>query len=104
MAPNRSNKDNVNSSETVPTVNCPPADDLPSLLACLPEDIRDRLSGQTDALYEIVLDLGRQPEARYLDRRCVYLLDTPITEAHLEYVIERVGTFTDDNRAGIERT
>ncbi len=104
MAPNRSNKDKVNSSETGSPPSCPPADDLSSLLACLPQDIREHLNGQTDALYEIVLDLGRQPEARYLDRHCAYLLDTPITEGHLEYIIERVGTFTDDNRAGIERT
>ena len=31
-------------------------------------------------------------------------LDTPVTEAQLEYTIERVGDFTTDNRAGIERT
>jgi stage III sporulation protein SpoIIIAA len=103
MASNRSNKDKVNSSRSGQMDNCPPADDLSAFLACLPEDIRKPLEGKTDSLYEVVLDLGRQPEARYLDRHC-YLLDTPVTEAHLEYTIERVGNFTGDNRAGIERT
>ncbi len=105
MAPNRSNKDKVHASETGQTENyAPPADDLVSFLACLPDDIRKPLEGRTDALYEVVLDLGRQPEARYLDRHCAFLLDTPVTEAHLEHTIDRVGDFTTDNRAGIERT
>ncbi len=104
MASNRSNKDKVTVSETGQLDYSPPADDLSSFLACLPEDIRKPLEGKTDALYEVVLDLGRQPEARYLDRRCAFLLETPVTEAHLEYTIDRVGDFTTDNRAGIERT
>ena len=28
----------------------------------------------------------------------------PVTNADLEYVVERIGEFGDDNRAGIERT
>jgi len=104
MASNRSNKDKVTVSETGQLDYSPPADDLSSFLACLPEDIRKPLEGKTDALYEVDLDLGRQPEARYLDRRCAFLLETPVTEAHLEYTIDRVGDFTTDNRAGIERT
>ena len=74
MAVNRSNKDKVNASESGQMDYCPPADDLNSFFACLPEDIRQSLEGKTDALYEIVLDLGRLPEARYLDKRCVALL------------------------------
>jgi stage III sporulation protein SpoIIIAA len=104
MAPNRTDKDKITAGETVQVDYSPPPDDLSSFFACLPEDIRKALEGKTDALYEIVLDLGRQPEARYLDRSCVLLLDTPVNEAQLEYTIERVGAFTTDNRAGIERT
>jgi len=97
MAHNRSPK--TNSVE-----NTAPADDLSAFLACLPPNICKALENQTGALYEVVLDLGRLPEARYLDRNCVYLSETPVTEEHLEYTTERVGSFTGDNRAGIERT
>lgn len=104
MASNHSNKDKVSANESGRLDYSTPADDLSSFLACLPEDIRKRLNGNTDGLYEIVMDIGRLPEARYLDKRCTFLLDTPVTEAHLEFTIERVGDFTADNRAGIERT
>src|SRR5262249_17888756 len=57
----------------------------------------------TENLLEVVLDLGRQPEARYPDQ--AYALDdSPVTAEDLAYVVERVGQFGEDNRAGIERT
>ena len=104
MAPNRSPKDKISGSENFSPSSCPPADDLTALLACLPEEISSRLEGHTDALYEVVLDLGRLPEARYLDCQGVYLSEDPVTEAQIKYIIDRVGIFTEDNRAGIERT
>ena len=62
-----------------------------------------RLATTHGELLEIVLDLGREPEARFVDGE--ELLDTEqVTHADLEYVTERVGSFGDDNRAGIERT
>jgi stage III sporulation protein SpoIIIAA len=97
MAQNRSSKTNF-------TENTPPADDLSAFLECLPPDICRMLADQAGALYEVVLDLGRLPEARYLDRNCIYLSEKPVTEEQLEYTIDRVGSFTGDNRAGIERT
>src|ERR1700682_5435524 len=54
-------------------------------------------------LLEVVLDLGREPEARFPDHE-VILDDTPVTSEDLEFVATRVGSFGDDNRAGIERT
>src|SRR5213596_2974256 len=54
-------------------------------------------------LLEVVLDLGREPEARFPDHE-VILDDTPVTLEDLEFVATRVGSFGDDNRAGIERT
>lgn len=84
--------------------SCPPADDLSAFLAFLPPDIKTALEKDTNALYEVVLDLGRRPEARYLDHRNVYLSENPITEADLTYASERIGKFAGDNRAGIERT
>lgn len=80
-------------------------DDLDQLLEVLPPAVRnavEKLEG-LDSLIEIVLDLGRQPEARLPDR-FVYLSETQITRQELEYVIKRVGAFGSDNRAGIERT
>src|SRR5437899_2221018 len=54
-------------------------------------------------LLEIVLDLGREPEARVPGRE-ILLSPKVVTDADLEYVATRVGQFGDDNRAGIERT
>ena len=54
-------------------------------------------------LIEVVLDLGRRPEARFPDCE-VTLLDREIAEADIAHVVEHIGTFGDDNRAGIERT
>src|ERR687884_669034 len=54
-------------------------------------------------LLEIVLDLGREPEARVPGDE-VLLSNQPVTDADLEYVSAHVGQFGEDNRAGIERT
>ena len=49
------------------------------------------------------MDLGRRPEARFPDAE-VTLLEREITEADIAFVVEHIGSFGDDNRAGIERT
>ena len=49
------------------------------------------------------MDLGRRPEARFPDSE-VMLLEREITDADIAFVVEHIGTFGDDNRAGIERT
>jgi stage III sporulation protein SpoIIIAA len=58
---------------------------------------------QREGLLEVVLDLGRMPEARY-PGRVVALGGEPIERADLAAVLERLGPFGGDNRAGIERT
>jgi len=80
-------------------------DNLDLLFAALPERIRLKVAAQQrDAtLLEIVLDLGRSPEARFLNET-VTLDAAPVTESDIDFVIQRVGEFGDDNRAGIERT
>ena len=80
-------------------------DDLEALLTVFPPEISHRLRefGDEGNLIEIIMDLGRRPEARYVDADRV-LLAREITEADITYVVERVGQFTDDNRAGITRT
>jgi len=80
-------------------------DDLNKLLEILPEQIRRPLEkhSQRNSSIEIVMDLGRLPEARFPDR-AEYLSDRPISRDDLRYSIERVGHFSSDNRAGIEQT
>jgi len=79
--------------------------ELDLVLNVLPADVagvlRDR--DDLDQLLEVVLDLGRLPEARFVSGDAE-LNDQPVTTADLENVIERIGDFGDDNRAGIERT
>ena len=80
-------------------------DDLDKLLSILPDPIRVRLEEhpQLDSLIEVVMDLGRRPEARF-PGKAEYLSETPITQNDLNESITRVGDFGGDNRAGIERT
>jgi stage III sporulation protein SpoIIIAA len=79
-------------------------DNLDELLAVLPNGLINAIAPQDrPSLIEIVLDLGRQPEARYVDRY-EYLRESPITREELDYVEERLGTFGDDNRAGLPAT
>ena len=80
-------------------------DDLPQLLAVLPTYIRDQLEDhpKRNQLIEVILDLGRQPEARFSDA-VEYLSETPVSPEDLQHCIERVGHFGGDNRAGLEKT
>jgi stage III sporulation protein SpoIIIAA len=99
----------VASDAVLPAVEVPQpheaADDLGVLLAALPPEIVDAIHALTDQeeLIEVVMDLGRRPEARYPDSE-VALLEREINEADIGYVVEHIGSFGDDNRAGIERT
>ncbi|BAZ45147.1 single-stranded nucleic acid binding R3H domain protein [Chondrocystis sp. NIES-4102] len=82
-------------------------DNLDKLLTIFPDTIRSNLEKHfkpdTDNLIEVVLDLGRLPEARFSDR-VEYIRDQPVTQAEIQHCIEGVGMFSSDNRAGIERT
>ena len=80
-------------------------DDLEALLDVLPADIRHAVEKADDSenLLEIILDLGRVPTARFVDREIV-LRESEVTRAEIDYVDERTGEFDADNRAGIERT
>ena len=81
------------------------ADDLDVLLAALPPEIVEAIHALPDreSLIEVVLDLGRPPEARYPSSE-VTLLEREVTERDIAHVVEHIGSFGDDNRAGIERT
>jgi stage III sporulation protein SpoIIIAA len=83
-------------------------DNIEDLLSVLPPAIAQGVSElqanpANGALIEIVLDLGRTPEARLQDQE-LEIADADVSREDLAYVAERVGQFGDDNRAGIERT
>ena len=80
-------------------------DDLDALMDALPPEICERLRSFASRkdLLEVVMDLGRRPEARFTHGE-ESLLDREITEADIAHVIDHIGVFGDDNRAGIERT
>ena len=80
-------------------------DDLDALLGALPPEIVAAVNALPDRslLIEVVMDLGRQPEARFPDSE-VNLLQREIDESDIAFVIDHIGLFGDDNRAGIERT
>ena len=80
-------------------------DDLDRLLELLPEAVREQLQPEEarQQLLEVVLDLGRVPEARY-PGRALALGSTPLSREDLAAVVARLGQFGGDNRAGIERT
>lgn len=80
-------------------------DELDALLDILPPHIRESLCQQPDRseLIEVVLDLGRLPEARFPHRELV-LNSKEVNQSDIDYMVSRIGEFTGDNRAGIERT
>jgi stage III sporulation protein SpoIIIAA len=83
-------------------------DNLDVLLDVLPPDVSaavaeaGRKQGYDD-LVEIVMDLGRLPEARFRNGETP-LSEREVTRDDLAYVADRIGVFGADNRAGIERT
>ncbi|MCA0353501.1 MAG: AAA family ATPase [Chloroflexi bacterium] len=76
------------------------------LLSTLPPRLAEPLATheQKDQVIEIVMDLGRLPEARFRHDQSSFLSETEVSREDLDYVTERIGQFGEDNRAGIQRT
>jgi stage III sporulation protein SpoIIIAA len=91
--------------EVLDVVGRAATDDLTVLLEVMPPVARAAIAAhpRRDELVELVLDLGRQPEARFPDSG-EFLSDLPVTREDIAYVVARVGRFGKDNRAGLERT
>jgi stage III sporulation protein SpoIIIAA len=81
-------------------------DDLEALLAALPPEIGERVRAlpQLATIIEVVMDLGRRPEARFGGGGEEILLEREIDTDDIQYVVDHIGSFGEDNRAGIERT
>lgn len=90
----------MNMSTHKPIIN-----DINELLAVLPLHIRESLSKhvQVDSLLEVIIDLGREPEARFPGSFSIISPEL-VTMEDIDYVVSRIGEFGDDNRAGITRT
>ena len=80
-------------------------DDLDVLLAVFPDYIAKPLLQKENRseFLEVVMDLGRPPEARFLNEE-VTLSPQEVSDDDIDYVVSRISAFGDDNRAGIERT
>ena len=79
--------------------------DLEKLLNNLPYFISHHLEihPNKEELIEIVLDLGRRPEARFTTGP-EYLSQKIISWQDIDYLTKRISKFSEENRAGIERT
>jgi stage III sporulation protein SpoIIIAA len=82
-----------------------PDDDFQLLVEVLPEPLKTQVRqlAPTEIL-EVVMDLGRPPQARLVNNRSQRLREEPVVARELEHVLAQVGPPGDDNRAGIERT
>lgn len=80
-------------------------DDLEALLGVLPPSIAHSLTeaNDSDNLLEVILDLGRVPTARFVDRE-IDLNKVEVSHPDIDFVVDRIGEFDADNRAGLERT
>ncbi len=80
-------------------------DNLEELLDILPPFLKEKVSNmeELEDLIEIVVDLGREPEARFPNRG-VLLSNEPVTIEDINYIVSKVGSFDGNNRAGIPKT
>jgi stage III sporulation protein SpoIIIAA len=80
-------------------------DDLERLIENLPFFLQEQLNhhASRDQLIEIILDLGRRPEARFI-KGPEYLSQKIISWQDIDYTTKRISKFSNENRAGIERT
>lgn len=95
-----------NSSDNSDMTTLQITDDLDLLLAILPPRIHAALeeANRASELIEVIMDVGRLPEARFAQGGELYLSDTEVTTDDIQMVIDQIGDFGSDNRAGIERT
>jgi stage III sporulation protein SpoIIIAA len=79
--------------------------DLDKLIQVLPTYIKEDLQNNVNKtrLIEIIIDLGRRPEGRFL-YGTEYISNKIVSWQDLDYALKRLGTFSNENRAGIKQT
>ena len=79
--------------------------DLKKLIESLPIFLQEHLNQHIykDQLLEIVLDLGKRPEARFIYGP-EYLSQKIISWQDIDFIVKRISKFSNENRAGIERS
>ena len=79
--------------------------ELNLLLNVLPKHITDTINSlpNKSELLEVVMDLGRLPEARLINENLI-LDDNTISKDDLANLVQKIGFIGEDNRAGIEGT
>lgn len=82
------------------------ANDLEQLLNIFPSFISNPLKAHQnhEQLMEVILDIGRRPEARFSGGSTCYLSYRTIVWQDLDSILKRLGKFNGDNRTGIEKT
>ncbi len=81
------------------------SDDLEKLIEKLPFFLQEHLNQHAykDQLIEIILDLGRRPAVRFVTGS-EYLSRKIISWQDIDSMTKRISKFSNENRAGIERT
>jgi stage III sporulation protein SpoIIIAA len=79
--------------------------DLNKLLEKLPFFVKNHVNQhpQKNKIIEIVIDLGRRPEARF-STGPEYLSQKIISWQDIDYITKKISKFSNENRAGIELT
>src|SRR5688500_15194817 len=82
------------------------APDLEALLVALPPEIANRPLALPPerVLVEVIIALGPPPEARFGGGGAEMVPEREVDEDDIPYVVDHIGSFGEDNRAGIERT
>jgi stage III sporulation protein SpoIIIAA len=90
--------------DTIPTQDRE-SDDLEALMNVFPATIQQALrdANKRQDLLEVIMDLGRIPEARFVEHEIV-LSDQEVSRKEIDHVVSRISAFDADNRSGIERT
>nr|YP_010443851.1 Ycf45 [Vacuolaria virescens]UTE94738.1 Ycf45 [Vacuolaria virescens] len=80
-------------------------EDLNQLIEILPNFLKLSLKNNSNRfnLIEIVMDLGRRPEGRFLNGS-EYLSQRIISSQDLDFCTKKLKNFSNDNRSGIEKT
>jgi len=79
--------------------------DLNKLIEKLPLFVKNHVNQhpQKNKIIEIVIDLGRRPEARF-STGPEYLSQKIVSWQDIDYITKRISKFSNENRAGIELT